>query len=210
MFCITKTAFDRAWHALRGKARRGGERDGEYMRPRRQLKFVAMITALAGAVTAVVLATPGSGILSATVVARANFQDPVDIKFKVQDGRQEVLHVPSAGETVMQQIIIGPGGQTGWHSHPGPVVVLVKSGVLTFYSGSGICTARNYSAGQAFIDSGQGHVHLANNQGTENVELWPTYSRELSLVNCAAGATQPSRVQRLPGCVASDELGYPG
>ena len=74
MFCITKSAFDRARHALRGKAHRGGEREGEYMRRRRQLKFVAVITALAGAVTAaVVLATPGSGILSAPVVASSIF-----------------------------------------------------------------------------------------------------------------------------------------
>lgn len=138
--------------------------------------FMAAITALAG-VTALVLATPGSGILSGTVVARANFQDPVDIKIKVNDGRQEVFHVPNAGETVMQQIIIGPGGQSGWHSHPGPAIILVKSGVLTFSEGAGAgCTSRNYSAGQALIDSGQGHVHRASNLSlTENVEVWVTY-----------------------------------
>jgi quercetin dioxygenase-like cupin family protein len=177
MFYIIETAFDRARQALRAKAHPGGKREGEYMRPRRQLTFVAVITALAGAVTAVVLATPASGILSGTVVARATFQDPVDIKFKLKDGRQDVFHVPNAAETVMQQIIIGPGGQTGWHSHPGPVVVLVKSGVLTFFSRENAgCASRNYSAGQAFIDSGQGHVHLAANQSvTENVELWVTY-----------------------------------
>jgi quercetin dioxygenase-like cupin family protein len=135
------------------------------------------MTLLTTAVAAVVLATPGSGILSAPVVARATFQDPVDIKFKVEDGRQEVFHVPNAAETVVQQVVIAPGGQTGWHSHPGPVVVLVKSGVLTFFSGEDAgCTQRSYSAGQAFIDSGQGHVHLAANlSGTENVELWATY-----------------------------------
>ena len=175
MFYITKTVFDRARNALRENGHRGGARGGQYMRTRRQLTSVAAIIVLAGAVTPVVLATPGSGILSATVVARGSFQDPVDIKFKVKDGRQDVLHVPNAGETVMQQIIIGPGGQTGWHSHPGPVVVLVKSGVLSFFSGNGPCTPGNRSAGQAFIDSGQGDVHLAANLGTENVELWVTY-----------------------------------
>jgi quercetin dioxygenase-like cupin family protein len=140
------------------------------------LIFVGVMTVVTGAVAAV-LATPASGILSAPVVARAIFQSPVDIKFKIEDGRQEVIHVPNAGETVMQQVVIGPGGQTGWHSHPGPVVVLVKSGVLTFFSGDDpSCTQRSYSAGQAFVDSGQGHVHLAANlSGTENVELWATY-----------------------------------
>ena len=138
---------------------------------------MAAIIVLAGAVTAVVLATPASGILSGTVVARASFQDPVDIKIKVNDGHQEVFHVSNAGETVVQQIIFGPGGQGGWHSHPGPAVILVKSGALTVFSGEATgCTQRNYSAGQAFIDSGQGHVHRAANlSGTQNAEVWVTY-----------------------------------
>lgn len=77
----------------------------------------------------------------------------------------------------MQQIVIGPGGSTGWHSHPGPVVVLIKAGDLTLYSGDDPgCTGRTYSAGQAFIDSGQGHVHIGRNLSpSQNVELWVTY-----------------------------------
>jgi quercetin dioxygenase-like cupin family protein len=136
-----------------------------------------MTTVLAGAVTAVVLATPGSGIVSANVVARANFQNKVDIRFKVKDGRQHVLNVANAAETVMQQVVIAPGGHTGWHSHPGPAVALVSSGVLTLFSGEDSdCTPRHYSAGEGFIDSGQGHVHLAKNlSATENAEVWVTY-----------------------------------
>jgi quercetin dioxygenase-like cupin family protein len=115
--------------------------------------------------------------VSGTVLARAAFADPVDIKFKVGAPGQEVINVRDAQETVMQQIVIGPGGSTGWHSHPGPVVVLVKAGELTFYSGEGsTCTARTYLAGQAFIDSGQGHVHIARNLSQSlNTELWVTY-----------------------------------
>jgi quercetin dioxygenase-like cupin family protein len=112
-------------------------------------------------------------------MARAAFADRVDVKFSVkgsQDGA-DVVRVNGAQETVMQQIVIGPGGHTGWHSHPGPVVVLVKSGELTFYSGDDpTCTGRTYSAGEAFIDSGQGHVHVARNlSSSQNTELWATY-----------------------------------
>ena len=144
--------------------------------PKRTLAYVITAATLVTALAGVVLATPGSGILSGTVVARAGFVEPVDIKFKVEDGRQEVFHVPNAQETVVQQVVIAPGGQTGWHSHPGPVVVLIKSGTLTFYSGeSSGCLVRTYSAGQAFIDSGQGHVHRAANlSATDNVELCAT------------------------------------
>jgi hypothetical protein len=76
-----------------------------------------------------------------------------------------------------QQIVIGPGGHNGWHSHPGPVVVLGKTGELTLFSAEDpTCTGRTYSAGQAFIAGGQGHVHIARNQSQiENTGLWVTY-----------------------------------
>jgi quercetin dioxygenase-like cupin family protein len=136
--------------------------------------------AVAGLVTAVVRtawATPPSNILSATVLARASFVVPTDIKFKVNEGSEEVIHVSEAQETVMQQIIIGPGGSTGWHSHPGPAVVLIKSGELTVYSSDDpTCTGRTYSAGEAFIEHGQGLVQLAGNLSpSQNVEVWVTY-----------------------------------
>jgi quercetin dioxygenase-like cupin family protein len=135
--------------------------------------MVGLVTALTGAV----FATSGSGVLSSAEMARAAFQVPVDIKVKVEDGRQEVIHVPDTKETVIQQIILAPGGRTGWHSHPGPAMALIKSGALTLYSGDDpACLAHTYSAGQAFVDSGQGHVHMGRNVSTtENVEIWVTY-----------------------------------
>ena len=77
----------------------------------------------------------------------------------------------------MQSIVISPGGHTGWHSHPGPVVVLVKSGELTLYSADdATCGAQTYTTGQAFIDHGQGHAHIAfNTSAGGNTELWVTY-----------------------------------
>jgi quercetin dioxygenase-like cupin family protein len=76
----------------------------------------------------------------------------------------------------MQQIVIAPGGSTGWHSHPGPAVVLVKAGELTLYSSEDpTCTGETYSAGTGFVDSGQGHVHIARNLSQSPTELWVTY-----------------------------------
>ena len=134
--------------------------------------LATVVTALVGTA----LATPGAGIVSATVVASASFVDPVDMKLKTKGEHHKVLHAPDAQETVIQQVIIAPGGSTGWHSHPGPVVVLIKAGQLSFFSSEDpSCTATIYSAGQAFIDPGQGHVHLGRNLGSENVELWAVY-----------------------------------
>jgi quercetin dioxygenase-like cupin family protein len=143
---------------------------------KRSLSIVLTLAAVSMALTGAALATASSGIVSATVVARSSFVTPVDIKFRVLDGHEEIVNVRDARETVMQQIVIGPGGSTGWHSHPGPVVVLVKSGELTLFAADSPCTAKTYSAGQAFIDSGGDHVHIGNNLSRgQNAELWVTY-----------------------------------
>jgi hypothetical protein len=140
-------------------------------------KYIASL-AIAGAAVAALatlaLATPGSNVVG-TVIARAGFADSVDIKIKLRDER-DVIHVPQAADTVMQQIVIGPGGHTGWHSHPGPAIVLVKNAELTLYSSEDpSCTGRSFGAGQAFVDSGQGHVHMARNLTSQNTEVWVTY-----------------------------------
>ncbi|MBA3273303.1 MAG: hypothetical protein H0T11_05455 [Chthoniobacterales bacterium] len=43
--------------------------------------------------------------------------------------------------------------------------LLIKSGTMSFYSSEDpTCMARTYSAGQAFVGSGQGHMHTARNE----------------------------------------------
>jgi quercetin dioxygenase-like cupin family protein len=144
------------------------------------VRVVALVGALVVAFTVLVdraRATPPANV-SGTVVARAAFVDRTDVRFKTREhGHQEVIHAPDALDTVIQQILIGPGGTTGWHTHPGPAVVLVTAGELTLYSGEDpSCTPHTYWAGEAFIDPGQGHVHHARNlSATEVVEVWVTY-----------------------------------
>ena len=144
-----------------------------------QLALAAIVAAIAAvsSVSVAAVVTGSSGILSAPVLARASFADPTDVKFKVKGQSQEVINVNNAQETVVQQVVIAPGGSTGWHSHPGPAVVLIKSGQMSFYdSEDPNCVVRTYFAGQAFIDSGQGHVHIARNESeSQNLELWVTY-----------------------------------
>lgn len=140
----------------------------------RKLALATIVVAFSSVAVAAVL-TPGS-MVSGVIFARASFADQTDIKFKIKGQGQEVVNVNNAGDTVMQKIVIEPGGHTGWHSHPGPVVVLIKSGEMSFYdSEDPTCTVRRYSAGQAFVDSGQGHVHIARNEGSAPLELYATY-----------------------------------
>ena len=65
-----------------------------------------------------------------------------------------------------------PGGETGWHTHPGPVVVVVKSGALTEYHSNGCVTV--HPAGSVFFES-EGEVHRAINQTGEVIEVYATF-----------------------------------
>lgn len=54
-----------------------------------------------------------------------------------------------------------PGATTGFHSHPGPSLILVINGTVTNYAGdSPRCTPHSYTAGQGFIDAGGSDVHM--------------------------------------------------
>jgi quercetin dioxygenase-like cupin family protein len=64
---------------------------------------------------------------------------------------------------------IAPGGSFGWHSHPGPSFVIVKSGTATVYFGADrTCTPHRFQAGSGFVDKGL-DVHLVRNEGTEDL-----------------------------------------
>ena len=144
---------------------------------RKSRLIVLLLTAFVVATLAgVSFATPPSGVVG-TIMARAGFKDPVAITLKVQGGHgHKNIQVRNAAETVMQKIVIAPGGTTGWHSHPGPAVALVQSGELTLYAADDrTCTGNAYPAGRAFVDPGQGHVHNARNLGAVPVEVWVTY-----------------------------------
>ena len=123
------------------------------------------------------LGTPGGNVISAPILARAGFDTRVDVKVKfARDGHMVVSNAPESGDVVVQEVTIGPGGTTGWHSHPGPVVVLVKQGTLTYVrADGGECISTPYPAGTAFVDPGQGHAHTAFNFGTDDLVLIATY-----------------------------------
>jgi quercetin dioxygenase-like cupin family protein len=54
------------------------------------------------------------------------------------------------------------GASTGWHSHPGPSLILVTAGTITNHMADN-CSGQTYSAGTGFIDPGGGDVHMLTN-----------------------------------------------
>lgn len=124
-------------------------------------------------VVGVAVATPGLGVISAPVHARGTAGEKLVVNSK------SGVHLKTKGSTdfVTQQIVIAGGGHTGWHSHPGPVLVTVKRGALRLiYADDATCEGTVYRAGESFVDRGDAIVHIARNESLLNeVELWATY-----------------------------------
>ncbi len=155
-------------------------------RPNRRITAVALAATVGAVGVGSAVATPGSGILASPILARGTLEHQVKHKAHRHgahhhgghhDWRKPVkitLQTPS--DVAVQQVTIAPGGTTGWHSHPGPAVVIVKSGSFTLYDGDDPrCEGTVYSAGKVFIDEGRGHVHIGRNEGTTDTELYVTY-----------------------------------
>ena len=66
------------------------------------------------------------------------------------------------------------GGTFGWHSHPGPSLVIVKSGTLSVYHAPD-CERMDYGPGSpngsTFVDAGH-DFHMVRNNGTVTAEVY--------------------------------------
>jgi quercetin dioxygenase-like cupin family protein len=133
--------------------------------------ILALLLAIAGVTVYVgnVLATPSTGFTSSTL-AKAQFGELDSHLHSVPADWQEMIKTKGLSDLYVQSNVWAPGGSTGWHTHPGPSLVIVTKGTLTVYEGDDpSCTPHVYSANgtNAFVDIGGGDVHLVRNEGTE-------------------------------------------
>jgi quercetin dioxygenase-like cupin family protein len=125
----------------------------------------AVLVGLAALVVAAsALATGSSGVTTNTLLAQGNV---ADINAKVKTGDWKVdIDTKGPSTLAVSEIHVAPGGYFGWHSHPGPSFVIVKSGTSSFYDGDDpTCTPERHPAGTAYVDPG-GDVHTARNEST--------------------------------------------
>jgi len=129
-------------------------------------RFVLALLIAVAAVAAyggTVLATSQRGITS-TVFAISQF-DEINAK-TLSSSWQARINTKGESDVWMLENRIAPGGSFGWHSHPGPSIVLVKTGALTLYRGDdSSCAPEVVEAGSGFVDDG-GDIHLVRNEGS--------------------------------------------
>ena len=113
-------------------------------------------------------ATPGNGGFHPGLQTRGTLLDQdvhlnADaIKFQTKD----------ATDVVVQEIKQDVGGDSGWHSHPGFVVGIVKSGSVSITVG---CVTTLYVVGQTFLETGNVPTIARNASSTDGLVVEVTY-----------------------------------
>jgi quercetin dioxygenase-like cupin family protein len=98
-----------------------------------------------------------------TPLATALVPGPVDVDRK---GGSNVLTA---------RLDFGPGATTGWHYHPGPVLVQVVSGAITLrHAAHGRCLSKVVRAGHGFFET-PGAIHVAGNRRQDPAVVYATF-----------------------------------
>lgn len=148
------------------------------MRHRITLALTVTILAVMAS-TSFVQATPSTGITS-TLFAVGQFDDIDATALTDTDPSERTsfwqarIKTKGSSQVYVLENRIAPGGTFGWHSHPGPSLVVVKAGALTLYLASDpTCTGHVVTAGHGFVDNG-GDVHVVKNEGTVETVVYVT------------------------------------
>ena len=110
------------------------------MKLNRMHVFAATVgVAVIGTLAAVALGSPGSGVTPTNLVT-ANFDHTVHlnsdrVKFQTKDST----------DVRIQKLVFGAGGFSGWHHHPGMILVAVQSGAVTLWESD--CSSTTYGPG---------------------------------------------------------------
>jgi quercetin dioxygenase-like cupin family protein len=140
---------------------------------RRRMMVLVGVAAVLGLIGGAALATP---VINATAeTARGPLVDrPLAVNWKFAPGNRVKLQTKGPMEIAFQRIVIAPGGTLGWHSHPGPTVVTVRAGTLSFYHAEACTDEIEYATGTSFSNMPD-EIHLARNEGTTEVVLFAVY-----------------------------------
>jgi len=122
---------------------------------------VALIGALAAAVA--LGSPPGPpGKVTITTLVTANFDDTVHL-----NSEKVKFQTKEATDVRIQKIVFEAGAFSGWHHHPGMVLLAVESGAVTFWESD--CSSQTYGPGlpngAVFAEGGDDPTQVTSTNG---------------------------------------------
>ena len=137
---------------------------------RKRVALVASVAAVGVATIAVgaALGTPASGITATVHVPRATLAEPVHV-----NADRIKFQTKAAADVSVVTLRMAPGATTGWHSHPGLVLIAVSEGTGTLYESD--CSSRTYSAGEVFVETGDDAPGVLRNESGGDLVITVTF-----------------------------------
>ena len=137
--------------------------------PRQRMVAGAFVACALGAfATQTARATPPSGFTATNIVGPVGL-DEIHTLIEAP-GYGAMIKTRGQSDVYVTHIKIVPGGHGGWHSHPGPSIITVKSGTASFYDECDDFTPQAYAAGTGFVEDAA-CVHLLANEGNVDLEV---------------------------------------
>jgi len=96
-----------------------------------------------------------------TFIGQATYEDLDKVKRITKDWHVE-LKAKGGLEVVVRSFDYPPGSATVWHTHPGPVLIQVVEGTVSFFEADDPCTPIVVHAGEGYLDDGL-HGHIGRN-----------------------------------------------
>jgi quercetin dioxygenase-like cupin family protein len=132
-------------------------------------------------------ATPASGFV-ATPVASGDFRSALDVKADKLEHWDLTLTTKDETLTGINRVTVQPGGHSGWHSHPIPILLTVTVGEIQWYDGSDpICGWKTYHVGDSFVEPAN-RVHDVRNATGSVAEF---YAVRINPANISFFVDQP-------------------
>lgn len=135
---------------------------------RTRMIVVAVVMALCVGLTVAYATLPPTDV-DPSAVPYGNLAGKTPMYIQSEDAFERVIKQHSAN-SVLQRGHFPPNFSTGWHTHPGPAIVLIMSGTSTLIDEH--CHETQYGPGQGFVTGLKVHEAIAGPDGVEYYQLY--------------------------------------
>jgi quercetin dioxygenase-like cupin family protein len=142
----------------------GNQRMRSFLVRRKRFVLLAMLVVAGVTAVAAYAALPARDVAPSSVLP-GTLAGQTSVNVLSVDAFTRAINQAHGTNAVLQHVQFIPGRSTGWHTHPGPNIVLVVGGSLTLTDEH--CNVTTYGDGQGFATGLNVHMAVAGAAGAD-------------------------------------------
>jgi quercetin dioxygenase-like cupin family protein len=137
---------------------------------KRRIVLTAAMIALGIGATVTYAVLPSTNIDPASIPAPATLAGKTSLDVQSVSSFARAINQAHGTNAVLQHVRLTPGQNTGWHTHPGPNIVMMAQGLLTVIDEH--CIETQYRPGQGLATGLDVHEGIAGPEGADFYSLY--------------------------------------